>query len=182
MLFKPESEEGAKAAEMRKPGFLSRVLKRMVSLAVTLVILGGLGYIGWYAFQPKPGGGGGGGRGGQRLDLPVPVLAATPRTLDVPVYLDGVGSVRALNNVLVRAQVDGKLIAVNFTEGQDVRKGDVLGIVAQPAADQRGREHGAPERCPANHARASRLTICSGLPALNAARLCSNCCDASITY
>jgi multidrug efflux system membrane fusion protein len=45
---------------------------------------------------------------------------------DVPVYLDGVGSVRALNNVVVRAQVDGKLIAVNFVEGQDVKKGDVL--------------------------------------------------------
>ncbi len=141
MLFKPESEEGAKAAEVRKPSFWSRVLKRMVSLTVTLVILGGLGYIGWYAFQPKPGGGsGGGGRGGQRLDLPVPVLAATPRTLDVPVYLDGVGSVRALNNVLVRAQVDGKLVSVNFTEGQDVKKGDVLGeidpVIYQAQYDQ----------------------------------------------
>jgi membrane fusion protein, multidrug efflux system len=138
MLFKPESEEDAKVAEAPKPGFLSRVLKRMVSLAVTLVILGGLGYIGWYAFQPKPGGGG--GRGGARLDLPVPVLAATPRLLDVPVYLDGVGSVRALNNVLVRAQVDGKLIAVNFTEGQDVKKGDVLGeidpVIYQAQYDQ----------------------------------------------
>ena len=56
----------------------------------------------------------------------MPVLAATPRTQDVPVYLDAVGSVRALNTVAVRAQVDGKLIAVNFTEGQDVKKGDVL--------------------------------------------------------
>ena len=141
MLFKPESEENAKAAEVPKPGLLSRVLRRMVSLAVMLVILGGLGYIGWYAFQPKPGGGsGGGGRGGARLDLPVPVLAATPRTQDMPVYLDGVGSVRALNNVIVRAQVDGKLIAVNFTEGQDVKKGDVLGeidpVIYQAQFDQ----------------------------------------------
>jgi membrane fusion protein, multidrug efflux system len=54
------------------------------------------------------------------------VLAATPRVQDVPVYLDGVGSVRALNTVTVRSQVDGKLIAVNFVEGQDVKKGDVL--------------------------------------------------------
>jgi len=95
---------------------------------VTLVILGGLGYIAWYAYQPKAGGGGG-GRGGARLDLPVPVLAATPRVQDVPVYLEGVGSVRALNTVIVRAQVDGKLIAVNFVEGQDVKKGDVLGEI-----------------------------------------------------
>ena len=101
----------------------------MVSLTVLCVILGGLAYIGWYAFQPKAGGGAGRGGPGARLDLPVPVLAATPRTQDVPVYLDGVGSVKALNNVIVRAQVDGKLIAVNFTEGQDVKKGDVLGEI-----------------------------------------------------
>jgi multidrug efflux system membrane fusion protein len=136
MLFKPEEKDHA-IAEPRKPSFLSRVLKRMVSLSITLVILGGLGYIGWYAFQPKAGGG---NRPGARPDLPVPVLAAKPRTLDVPVYLDGVGSVRALNNVIVRAQVDGKLIAVNFTEGQDVKKGDVLGeidpVLYKAALDQ----------------------------------------------
>ena len=53
MLFKPEEKDDAKAAEKRKPSLLSRMLKRMVSLTITLVILGGLGYIGWYAFQPK---------------------------------------------------------------------------------------------------------------------------------
>jgi multidrug efflux system membrane fusion protein len=37
--------------------------------------------------------------------------------------------VRALNTVTVRSQVDGKLISVNFTEGQDVNKGDVLGEI-----------------------------------------------------
>jgi len=47
------------------------------------------------------------GRQPGAADLAVPVLAATPRIQDVPVYLEGVGSVRALNNVLVRAQVDG---------------------------------------------------------------------------
>jgi len=41
-----------------------------------------------------------------RPDLPTGA-AATPRIQDVPVYLDGVGAVRALNNVLVRSQVDG---------------------------------------------------------------------------
>ena len=87
------------------------------------MILGGLGYIGWTALQQKQ------AANRARPDLPVPVLAATPRIQDVPVYLDGVGSVRALNNVTVRSQVDGKLIAVNFTEGQDVKKGNVLGEI-----------------------------------------------------
>jgi multidrug efflux system membrane fusion protein len=63
------------------------------------------------------------GRGG---DAPVPVLAATARTADVPVYLEGVGTTRALNTVTVRPQVEGKLISVTFKEGQDVRRGDVL--------------------------------------------------------
>src|SRR6202012_3771442 len=61
-----------------------------------------------------------------RPDLTVPVLAASPHIQDEPVYLEGVGTVRAMNTVTVRAQVDGKLLSVNFTEGQDVKAGDVL--------------------------------------------------------
>lgn len=128
MLFKPDEKNNATIVDGRKPSLVSRLLRRMVSLIVLGVILGGLAYIGWYAFQPKAGGANRGGPGA-RLDLPVPVLAATPRIQDVPVYLDGVGSVKALNTVTVRSQVDGKLIAVNFTEGQDVKKGDVLGEI-----------------------------------------------------
>jgi len=128
MLFKPDATDDEDSTAPRKPGLVSRLLRRMVSLIVVLVILGGLGYLGWLAFQSKQGGGGGRGAGG-RPDLPVPVLAATPRVQDVPVYLDGVGSVKALNTVTVRSQVDGKLIKVNFTEGQDVKKDDVLGEI-----------------------------------------------------
>jgi len=123
MLFKPDLNENAKAAGksvVRSAG------RRMVSITITLLILGGLGYIGWTSLQQRQAANRG---NGAPRDLPVPVLAATPRVQDVPVYLDGVGSVRALNNVIVRAQVDGKLISVNFTEGQDVKKGDVLGEI-----------------------------------------------------
>ena len=65
----------------------------------------------------------------QRNRVPVdivPVVAAAAKLADVPVYLDGVGTTRALNTVTVRPQVDGKLIAVLFKEGQDVKRGDVL--------------------------------------------------------
>ena len=134
MLFKPESKDDAKTAGKRVARGIGR---RMVSLTITLLILGGLGYLGWSAFQQKQAGRGG---PGARPDLPVPVLAATPRTQDVPVYLDAVGSVRALNTVTVRAQVDGKLIKVNFVEGQDVKQGDVLGeidpVIYQAQYDQ----------------------------------------------
>ncbi|HYW62152.1 MAG TPA: efflux RND transporter periplasmic adaptor subunit [Bradyrhizobium sp.] len=120
MLFKPDQKEAAKPGG-RVARVAGRARRRTVSIFITLLILGGLGYIGWTSLQQKQA-----ANRGQRPDLPVPVLAATPRVQDVPVYLEGVGSVRALNNVLVRSQVDGKLISVNFTEGQDVKKGDVL--------------------------------------------------------
>src|SRR5207302_9708986 len=124
MLFKPDLNETAKAAGDRVARVASRARRRTVSIAITLLIIGGLGYIAWTSLQQRQA-----ANRNARPDLPVPVLAATPRIQDVPVYLDGVGSVRALNNVLVRSQVDGKLIAVNFTEGQDVKKGDVLGEI-----------------------------------------------------
>jgi len=119
MLFKPDVKDGVTKVA-------GKARRRTVSIGVTLLIVGGLGYIGWHAMQQKQQGGGQGRRGAQRPDATVPVLAVTPKIQDVPVYLDGVGAVRALNNVTVRAQVDGKLIAVNFKEGQDVKAGDVL--------------------------------------------------------
>src|SRR5712672_2936396 len=120
MLFKPDLDASGKPAGSRVGRVASRARRRTVSITITLLILGGLGYVAWTSLQQKQ------AANRARPDLPVPVLAATPRVQDVPVYLDGVGAVRALNNVLVRSQVDGKLIAVNFTEGQDVKKGDVL--------------------------------------------------------
>jgi multidrug efflux system membrane fusion protein len=124
MLFKPDLNETAKSASQGVARVAGRARRRTVSIFITLLILGGLGYIAWTSFQQKQA-----GSRNARPDLAVPVLAATPRVQDVPVYLEGVGSVRALNNVLVRSQVDGKLIAVNFTEGQDVKKGDILGEI-----------------------------------------------------
>jgi multidrug efflux system membrane fusion protein len=124
MLFKPGLDEPADAAGKGLGRVASGARRRTVSIAITLLIVGGLGYIAWTVFQQKQA-----ANRGQRPDVAVPVLAATPRIQDVPVYLDGVGAVRALNNVLVRPQVDGKLISVNFSEGQDVQKGDVLGEI-----------------------------------------------------
>ncbi|MBR0835100.1 efflux RND transporter periplasmic adaptor subunit [Bradyrhizobium manausense] len=122
MLFKPDTKDNAKAGTAKK----SRG-RGFVMTLITLAILGGLGYLGWTVMHQQPQQQGTGRN--QRPDLPVPVLAATPKIQDVPVYLDGVGAIRALNTVTVRSQVDGKLIAVKFTEGQDVKKGDVLGEI-----------------------------------------------------
>ncbi len=71
-------------------------------------------------------GGGGGRRGASQFSGPVPVLAADAKTADVPVYINGVGSVKALNTVTVRAQVSGRIVEIDFVEGQDIKKGDVI--------------------------------------------------------
>jgi len=72
---------------------------------------------------------------GRGEGAPVPVLAATAKTADVPVYIDGVGTTKALNTVTVVSQVDGKLVKVSFKEGQDVERGYVLAEI-DPATYQ----------------------------------------------
>ena len=57
---------------------------------------------------------------------PIPVAVARAAYADVPVTLDGIGTVQALNTVSIRPMVDGPLLAVKFREGQDVHAGDVL--------------------------------------------------------
>jgi multidrug efflux system membrane fusion protein len=70
----------------------------------------------------------------------VPVVAAKVEQKDVPIYLDGLGTVQAFNTVTIHARVDGELVKVLFTEGQDVKTGDVLAEIDphpyQAALDQ----------------------------------------------
>jgi multidrug efflux system membrane fusion protein len=79
-------------------------------------------------------------RGGGNPNDTVPVLAVEAQLADVPVYLDGVGTAKALNTVTVLPQVDGKLIRIMFTEGQQVPQGFVLAkidpVVYQAQYDQ----------------------------------------------
>jgi membrane fusion protein, multidrug efflux system len=56
----------------------------------------------------------------------VPVVVTSAAEQDVPIYYDALGTVQALNTVAIRAQVNGQIVSVDFRQGQDVRKGDVL--------------------------------------------------------
>src|SRR3984957_8249966 len=60
---------------------------------------------------------------------PVGVVAAPVQSHDVPIYLRGVGTVIAYNNVLVRSQITGQLVKISFHQGQQVKKGDVLAVI-----------------------------------------------------
>lgn len=106
-----------------------------------LFLLALLGGGGWYAWQrgwlpwlpqPQPAtttqpagfgpSGGPRGRGG----LAVPVSAAEASVADVPIVLDALGTVQAFNTIAIVPQVTGRIIEIAFTEGQDVKAGDVL--------------------------------------------------------
>jgi len=71
---------------------------------------------------------------------PVPVTVAVATLQDVPIYLTGLGTVQAMFSIDIQAQVDGQLQQVLFTEGQQVKKGDVLAKIDprpfQAALDQ----------------------------------------------
>jgi multidrug efflux system membrane fusion protein len=56
----------------------------------------------------------------------VPIVAGSVTQHDVPIYLSGVGTVIAYNTDIVRAQIQGQIISINFTEGQTVHAGDLL--------------------------------------------------------
>jgi multidrug efflux system membrane fusion protein len=92
----------------------------------------------------KAGEGGGKGGAAALAARPVPVLTSPVLRKDVPVWLEGLGSVAAFQQVLVKAQVDGKIDKIAFTEGQAVKKGDLLAqIDARPFQVQLQQAEGA---------------------------------------
>ena len=72
---------------------------------------------------------GAGKKGMLAADGPIPVTVTAAAKQDVPIYLNGLGTVVAFNTATLRAQVSGKLIAVPFKEGDDVKAGQVLAKV-----------------------------------------------------
>jgi multidrug efflux system membrane fusion protein len=110
--------------------------RRSALIATCLAILAAGGAFYWYWVQgPEP----------ARAARPsgpaaVPVSVAIVGKQDMPIYLTGLGTVQASFTVGIHSQVDGKLEEVRFTEGQHVKKGDVLAKIDprlfQAALDQ----------------------------------------------
>ncbi len=99
------------------------ILKQFLALLIVCVLGGGA----YYATRSDtPSASPDGSRGRQGSGGPVTITAEQARPADFPVYLDGVGSAKARNSIVVRPQVDGRLISIKFKEGQDVNKGDLL--------------------------------------------------------
>ena len=94
--------------------------RRPVLLVLLLAVAAGAGY--WYytrqAPQPPPG----------RADFvaTTPVVAATAATGDIDITLNALGTVTSLATVTIRSNISGYLVNVAYTEGQIVKKGDLL--------------------------------------------------------
>jgi multidrug efflux system membrane fusion protein len=104
----------------------NRSVRWIVRLVIAAAVLTGI-----YVYMRSRGGGEdahaaqkGGGPGGAPRAVSVAIEPAV--TKDVPLWLDGLGSVAAWQQVTVRPQVDGRLDRVLFKEGQAVKRGDVL--------------------------------------------------------
>lgn len=96
--------------------------------AITLLVLAGLVYGGWFWYKktaPAPGeeAGGGGRRG---AGGPTTVAAEAAREMDFEEWTTVSGTVTPLDVVTVRSRVDGQLMELHFTEGAMVKEGDLL--------------------------------------------------------
>jgi membrane fusion protein, multidrug efflux system len=97
-------------------------------ILLVLIAGGGVAYFGlvrgfWSSGAPS----------GPRAAAPaIPVMASKVERTDIPIELTGLGTVQALNSVLVKSRVDGQIVKINFSEGKDVHAGDVL-IEIDPA-------------------------------------------------
>ena len=96
-----------------------RNAKRVVFTAIAVLLLAAAGFAVWAernaANERRP-----------HAELAVPVHVATAAVADVPISVNGLGTVRASNTVSITSRVDGALDHVLFTEGQDVKRGDLL--------------------------------------------------------
>lgn len=111
-------------------------MRRVIAVAL---VLGAIALLAGYFVLRKPATSGasheaaaggaaepGAGKGRPGANGPIPVLIADVGRRDVPIYLDGLGTVQAFNTVTVRPQVSGQLVSVAFEEGQTVKAGELL--------------------------------------------------------
>jgi multidrug efflux system membrane fusion protein len=120
-----------RAPQIPRPPRASRSRLRFWAF-VAGAALGGIAFFYWHASKaslpeepPPPAGGQKKGKG-KKGGGTVQVVAAEVRKGDLGVYITGLGAVTPIYTVTVKSRVDGELTKVLFTEGQMVKKGDVL--------------------------------------------------------
>jgi membrane fusion protein, multidrug efflux system len=105
----------------------NKIVRVIVWIALLLIFaVGFLLVLRHHDETTKSAGGGGGGRRGGAGGGPVTLTIATATKGSIGVYLDSIGTVTPVYTASITSQVTGPVMAVHFTEGQIVRKGDSL--------------------------------------------------------
>ena len=117
-----------KAASAPTAGRLSR-RSRWIGGLIAVLVIAALCGLAWYLTRPATPGEGGGGAAGTRRVVSSTVGVATAERASIPVLLDALGTVTPQATVRVRPQVSGVLEKILFTEGQMVKKGDLLATI-----------------------------------------------------
>jgi multidrug efflux system membrane fusion protein len=119
-----EGDRSARADELRAETRAESPSRRRVWPWIVLVVVAGGAFLVWQRMRATPDSQG--AKNVAPAARAVPVVVAKARTGDLPIYIDGLGTVNAFNTVTVRTRVDGELVKVAFTEGQTVKAGDAL--------------------------------------------------------
>jgi multidrug efflux system membrane fusion protein len=94
--------------------------------AMIIVVILGLAVAGYFRIKSTRQAAAEKSAGPQRGGMAVPVVAGVAQQKDVPIFLDGLGTIQALNTVAVRARVDGQLEKLAIKEGEEVKEGDLI--------------------------------------------------------
>jgi membrane fusion protein, multidrug efflux system len=90
------------------------------AIGVAAILFAAAAVVWWHEFGDGP-------QAVAQMPAPaIPVTAGTVVAKDVPVLLNGIGTVQAYNMVTVKSRVDGQIVKVDFKEGQEVKEGDPL--------------------------------------------------------
>jgi multidrug efflux system membrane fusion protein len=104
----------------------SKIVRVIVWVVLLVIFAVGFLLVLRHRDETTKSGGGGGRRGPGAGGPPVTLTVATARKGDIGVYLEAIGTVTPVYTASITSQVTGPVIAVNFKEGQIVRKGDSL--------------------------------------------------------
>jgi membrane fusion protein, multidrug efflux system len=94
--------------------------RRPLIVGLIMIAVTSGGYLVWQHFAHSP------GAAVPEPPPPVPVIAATVQKQNFPIVLTGIGNVAALNSATVRSMVTEQIVSIDFKDGQNVKKGQLL--------------------------------------------------------
>ena len=93
----------------------------VVTLFLILLVVGGIVWWSKRESTPQPGGSGGG-----RTAAPMSIVPETVGQGDIGININALGTVTSLATVTIRSQISGYMMKIDFKEGDEVKKGDLL--------------------------------------------------------